>query len=782
MNTTPLLTVAIPFLNSGGKLRWAIESVLRQTYQDWELLLIDDGSGHSDVQIANEYAGEPRIRYIRDGRTLGLAPRLNFISEIARGKYLARMDADDIMHPERLSEQVAYLDANPDIDIVGTDVYFIDNDMNIRGRGRTPVRRLCSRLSYTGFFHPTITGRRDWFLKNPYSHEFLRCEDVELWIRTASEIRAAVIEKPLFFYNRWAFQGAKNRRSLRQYQQILKLHKTRLCAFCLMREVATAEAKRAMYLAVDLLGVVDWYLQFAIAPVGATELRSAQAFLREMSNPATLRAQRPGTATAARKSPASITSAATEGGPGVSVAYGEYGATAPYNPPADAPELRRFKAGEGPGNGMVYPLRRIFLANGLDRENFGSADWNPLGRWIKPGMKIAVKPNWVRHEWGALVGQEALCTHSSLIRALIDYCLIALKGEGRISVVDAPLQGADFEAIVKQQSIDSLREHYAGSPVPVQFFDLRFEWAQLLDGTGYIKERRPLAGDPAGYSINDLKERSRLTGLNCSAPLAVGDYDSNVTNQHHLAGRHEYCISNTVLESDVLLNIPKLKTHVKAGVTGGLKNFIGINCSKDYLPHYRIGAPKAGGDEFPDGKPVSALVGKLRPRLQSRIHPWLWRLSRNLATLRPIVQGGGWPGNDTLWRTIYDVNRIARWYASGGVERDTPRPILTFVDAIVAGEGEGPLRPTPTRRNLVFFGESPGAVDYAAAEMMGFDPAAIPLLRHLTDEESRDIAQFSGKARFTMDERTQEGRGDGKPFAGPRSWSPLMPTLDSIPG
>jgi uncharacterized protein (DUF362 family) len=470
----------------------------------------------------------------------------------------------------------------------------------------------------------------------------------------------------------------------------------------------------------------------------------------------------------------------------VSVACGEYGTEVPYNPPAEAPELRRFSAGDGPPNKAVYPFRRIFLANGLDRENYGTDGWNPLRQWVRPGMKVVLKPNWVRHECGSLVGQNVLCTHPSLIRALIDYCLIALNGEGEITVADAPLQGADFEAIAAQQGIPRLQELYAQSQVPVRFTDLRMEWAEVAPGTGYIKACHNLPGDPKGYSIIDLGDESTLAPLvQSGARFAVGDYDSRVTNRHHADGKHEYCISNTVLESDVLISIPKLKTHFKAGLTCALKNLIGINCSKDYLPHYRRGSPRRGGDEYPDGSPMSAVVGTIRAIMQSRVPLSVWKLCQRVAKSRVqhLVQGGDWPGNDTLWRTIYDVVRIAEHYSPGQTVRTEPRTLLTFVDAIVCGEGDGPLRPTPVQRNLVLFGEDPGMVDCAAAEIMGFDWASIPLLRHLVDEESGIFTQFSGRVDFTIDERSQvpADAETHRSFAPPSAWRNHITSREARP-
>ncbi len=97
-----------------------------------------------------------------------------------------------------------------------------------------------------------------------------------------------------------------------------------------------------------------------------------------------------------------------------------------------------------------------------------------------------------------------------------------------------------------------------------------------------------------------------------------------------------------------------------------------------------------------------------------------------------VVQGGGWHGNDTLWRTVHDIVTIAREFAADGQRRSVPRPMLTFVDAITCGEGAGPLTPRPKHCGVVVFGEEPGPVDIVCAMMMGFDWRRIPMLRAVT--------------------------------------------------
>jgi len=400
---------------------------------------------------------------------------------------------------------------------------------------------------------------------------------------------------------------------------------------------------------------------------------------------------------------------------------------------------------------VAASVRQLFSFLGLDAAN-------PLGRWIRPGMTVVVKPNWVKHEFGSTVGRNVLFTHASLVRVLIDAALQALAGRGRVFVADAPLQGCDFARFRRQSGLAEMEKHYARSPVA--FLDLRRQWAEIDDASSYVRWVHPLAGDPNGYSLVDLGARSRLVCFGVNARFGVADYDAKQSQSSHA-----YPVSNTVLSADVILNVPKLKTHMKTGMTGALKNFVGIVGAKDFLPHFRAGSPSVGGDEYPDNNWLSRAASPARQLLQARAPLWLWKLAR--AGARTIssapIHGGGWHGNDTLWRTIHDLADIARNYNAGGAPRSPPRTILTLVDAIVAGEDRGPLKPRPKPCGLLVWGEDPGMVDVACATLMGFDWRRIPLLSHLCDREARAFTSFRGEAPAVP--------ASAAPFAAPVGWA-----------
>src|SRR5262245_17003824 len=184
------LTIGLPFLNVRRTLTDTLRSVFAQTFRDWELLLVDDGSSDGSLELARGVRDD-RVRVISDGQRLGLPARLNQIAALARGEYLARMDPDDLMHPARLERQVAFLDAHPEIDLVGTGAFTIDGCNRPRGiRGVGALNTTPSAVLRHGLFlHPTVTGRTDWFRKNPYDPSFARSQDFELWCRVCGTAR-----------------------------------------------------------------------------------------------------------------------------------------------------------------------------------------------------------------------------------------------------------------------------------------------------------------------------------------------------------------------------------------------------------------------------------------------------------------------------------------------------------------------------------------------------------------------------------------------------------------
>ena len=195
-----MVTIGLPFYNAEKYLALAIESVLQQTYTNWELLLLDDGSTDDSLSIAQSYAQkDSRIRVLSDSKNRKSGYRHNQAAQLTKTKYLAKMDADDIMHPNRIARQVEILETHSEIDVLGTNAYIINDDNKVIGM-RYPIDSEERLEQVKDFMQPTIMAKTEWFLTNPYDIEAIRLEDAELWYRTHSKYHFVRLNEPLLFY------------------------------------------------------------------------------------------------------------------------------------------------------------------------------------------------------------------------------------------------------------------------------------------------------------------------------------------------------------------------------------------------------------------------------------------------------------------------------------------------------------------------------------------------------------------------------------------------------
>ncbi|HZU35008.1 MAG TPA: glycosyltransferase family 2 protein, partial [Gemmataceae bacterium] len=195
------VTVGIPFFNVRHTLADAVRSVFAQTYTDWEIILVDDGSTDGSADLAGQIH-DSRVRLIVDGSRKGVAVRRNQIVDLTRTELLAWLDADDLMHPDRLARQVAYFDGQPATDALGTAAYTIDSANRILGiRGDGPLVVDAARILGHGLFlNPTVMGRTAWFRQHRYDAAFHRSEDRDLWVRSCRSSCFGKIPEPLLFY------------------------------------------------------------------------------------------------------------------------------------------------------------------------------------------------------------------------------------------------------------------------------------------------------------------------------------------------------------------------------------------------------------------------------------------------------------------------------------------------------------------------------------------------------------------------------------------------------
>src|SRR6266850_376357 len=411
----------------------------------------------------------------------------------------------------------------------------------------------------------------------------------------------------------------------------------------------------------------------------------------------------------------------------------------PFDPPEAYPELTPRPSLLDSQNRIYPAVRETLHQLGLDAGRFGTASWNPFGDIVRPGDRVVVKPNLVRHFHGDGLTTESLITHGSILRAVLDYALIALRGQGKLTVGDSPLQYADFPTCLRlsgaEAVLQSVRER---TRFDVRAVDFRKERSEKRNGI--IISRIPNDGDPMGYRAVDLKDLSRFLGLGERSPrFRVTQYDPVTMSQSHNATRNAYLFPATILDADVLINLPKLKTHRKAGITAAMKNLVGINGSKDWLPHHSIGSVAEGGDEY--------LAPSLRKRLSSSVRDrmekvpgrfskkFLKSLDRGILSTRRFLPlpdpyfEGSWYGNDTIWRTVHDLHRVLFFADRDGIIRDTPqRRYLALIDGIVAGEREGPMHPSPKRGGVLVASTNPLAADLVCCRLMGFDERKLPVL------------------------------------------------------
>ncbi len=412
----------------------------------------------------------------------------------------------------------------------------------------------------------------------------------------------------------------------------------------------------------------------------------------------------------------------------------------PFNPAVDYPEYPFKQAALSTRNPVYDALRELLHSLGLDSGNYGKPSWNPLGTIIKPGDRVLIKPNMVldQHGYGPDWDIFSVITHPSLVRAVCDYVVIALKGSGGIIIGDAPLQSCNFENLIESYGYSAIQKFYERSGVSVELVDFRLFKSELSGGLNRPLERRGI--DHEKYAVVDLGEESMLHEISEGfLNYRVTNYDPSEMKKHHNRGKNEYLIPKAALCADVIINMPKPKPHRKAGLTCAMKNFVGINGHKDWLPHHRNGCKSSLSDEYL----YSNFFKKIRTKLQEKIDVLCLKEKKGAAglvralklpfgllmklTSKDKYTEGSWWGNDTIWRTVCDLNRIALYADEKGVfDEKKARKIFIVADMIVTGDEEGPLEPTPKKVGALAAGFDLLLFDTVMAAIMGFDYKKIP--------------------------------------------------------
>ena len=384
---------------------------------------------------------------------------------------------------------------------------------------------------------------------------------------------------------------------------------------------------------------------------------------------------------------------------------------------------------------------------------------------IRRGDRIVFKPNWLAHrhkhrpeEWRSVI------TNPEVITGVLDVVLDCLGGSGEVAIADGPQTDSSWQDIMARMEPERWVAMGRTRGVRVSVVDLRdHEWTTRGDVN---ISRRTLPGDPLGSTATDLGPHSEFIGHRPSARGYYGaDYDLAETNEAHSGIHHRYKVSRTAISADVFVNLPKMKTHKKAGITCSLKNLVGINTYKNWLPHHNEGTPSEGGDQFPTDSRLSKVEGLSTERFKAL----LWSFPGWGRWMIPVkfigkmvfgrtsetIRSGNWYGNDTLWRTVLDLNKVLLYANADGTLRadhfSNRKRYLSVVDGIIAGEGNGPEAPDPKHCGLLIAGTHPVAVDAVCAKLMGFDWRRIPSIC-----KAFDIAHYP-LCDFTYDEIHVDG-------------------------
>lgn len=378
---------------------------------------------------------------------------------------------------------------------------------------------------------------------------------------------------------------------------------------------------------------------------------------------------------------------------------------------------------------------------------------------IHPDDWVVIKPNLVKenketdpNEWVSVL------TSAALIESVCTFVCSRLGAHGRVTICDAPQTDSSFSKIAERLDLYGIASRCAARfGVPVDVLDLRQqEWRNV---GGVIFDRRDLPGDPVGNVRFNLGRDSLFFGHKGEGRYYGADYDAGEVNRHHQGETQEYLLCGTPIKCDVFINMPKLKTHKKTAVTLSLKNLVGINADKNWLPHHTEGSPRRGGDEFPDESILRTFETgfvKASRRLALRLPYFGPRLARRMRAIGANVFGpgdrtirsGNWYGNDTTWRMVLDLNRCLLYGNSDGSFRHTsPKRYYSVIDGIVGMEGMGPMQGNPVDSNVIIAGSDPVLTDIVACRVMGFDWKKIPVIYNsfeprrfaLTFHSARDI-------------------------------------------
>lgn len=471
----------------------------------------------------------------------------------------------------------------------------------------------------------------------------------------------------------------------------------------------------------------------------------------------------------------------------------------PYSPENKFAEYKLKDISKSP-NDVYSAVRNALYLLGMDKDNFNTSKWNPLKDIVKKGDTVVIKPNFVidRHYDGGDI--FSIITHPSVIRAVIDYVYMAMDGQGKIIIADSPQMDCDFENLLNVTNLKTIQELYENEfGFKIDIFDLRDFWLDKNEESGisYNKDRVSLKGDPNGRIKVNLGKKSLFYEIENHDRFYGADYNRKETISHHNGEIQEYMLSKTILSSDVVISIPKLKTHKKVGVTINTKGLVGMNVNKNYLVHYKIGSPLEGGDEFPaDNFDSKELVAKKLDRLASdkflalgnifgdRLYDISLKFGKKILKplgfkFKPVEESriccGDWYGNDSAWRMAVDLLKVLIYSDKEGNLKDQPtRRMFSIVDGITGGEKNGPLNPLSKHCGLIVAGFNFPAIDIVCARLMGFNIFKIKMLKYVLEHSDDFIIDFNAIEIYSNEELfnllDNSNKGHYFNFIPPKGW------------
>ena len=273
------VTVVVSFKDDATTLLDMVRSVLAQTHDDWRLVLLDDGSTDGGADLLAGLT-DPRVRLVRHPDNLGTPVRLNELTDLVDTPFLARMDGDDLMHPERLARSLEVLTARPDLAFVAGHAVSVDRDSRPTGLRRSAAApSVPDHFRHAPFVHATVTARTAWFREHRYDPTFRRCQDQELWVRTiGSRTHVTLDEVLLYLREGGTVPASKYASSMRGTRRVLRRHGPALLGrLGTARFTARTVVSETAYRAADAVGAVDRLVARRASGLPAEELRRHEA-------------------------------------------------------------------------------------------------------------------------------------------------------------------------------------------------------------------------------------------------------------------------------------------------------------------------------------------------------------------------------------------------------------------------------------------------------------------------------------------------------------------------